>query len=51
MSIFDLILTGLSEISGKILNDNDIFDENAHLGHFRLFFACFWPVFSNLQFL
>ena len=51
LSIFDLVLTELREISGKILNVNDIFDENANFGHFRLFLACFLPVFSNLQFL
>ena len=50
LSIFDLVLTGLSEISRKILNVNDMFDENANFGHFRLFLACFLPVFSNLQF-
>ena len=43
LSIFDLVLTGLGEINGKILIVNDIFDENANFGHFRLFLACFCP--------
>ena len=43
MSIFDLVLTGLSEISEKISNNNDLFDEIADFGHFRPFFAYFWP--------
>ena len=51
LSIFDLVLTGLSEISRKNLNVNNIFDENANFGHFRLFLVCFLPVFYNLQFL
>ena len=46
MSIFDLVLTGLSEISKKILNNNDLLDENAVFDHFRPFLACFWPVMA-----
>ena len=44
MSIFDLVLTGLSEIGKKILNNNDLLDENADFGHFGPFLACFWPI-------
>ena len=51
LSIFDLVLTELREISGKILNVINIFDENADFGYFRLFLTCFLPDFSNLQFL
>ena len=43
MRIFVLILTGLSKISKKILNNNDLFDENADFDYFRPFLACFWP--------
>ena len=43
MSILVLILTGLSEISKKILNNINLFDEIADFGYFRLFLACFWP--------
>ena len=43
-SIFDLVLTGLSDIGKKILNSNDLLNENADLGYFRPFWACFWPV-------
>ena len=46
LSIFDLVLTGLSEIGKKILNNNDLFDENADLGHFRPFLACYGPSIS-----
>ena len=45
-SIFDLVLTGLSEIGKKILNNNVLFDENADLGHFRPFLACYDPGIS-----
>ena len=31
-------------LAQKILISNDLFDENADLGHFRPFWACFWPV-------
>ena len=44
MSIFDLVLTGLSEIGENILNNNDLLDENADFGHFGPFLACFWPI-------
>ena len=43
MSISDLVLTRLSEIGKKILNNDDLFDENANFGHFRPFLAGFWP--------
>ena len=46
MSKFDLFLTGLSEIGQKILDNNDLRDENADFDHFRLFLACFWPVMA-----
>ena len=42
-SIFNLVLTGFNEIGKKILNNNDLFDENADLGHFRPFLACYDP--------
>ena len=43
ISIFDLVLARLSEISEKILCSNDLCDESADFGHFRLFLTCFWP--------
>ena len=49
MSIFDLVLTGLSEISEKVLKNNDLIDENSNFGHFRLFLACFWPVMNPIS--
>ena len=39
MSINFLVLSGLSEIGKKILNNNDQFDENADFGHSRPFLA------------
>ena len=45
-SIFVLVLTGLSKIGQKILNNCDQFDKNADFGHFRSFLACFWPVMA-----
>ena len=51
LSTFDLVVIGLSEISRNFLNVNNIYDENAYFGHFKLFLASFWPVFSNLLFL
>ena len=45
-SIFDLVLTGLSEIGEKILNNNDLMDENADFGYFGPLLACFWPIKS-----
>ena len=44
MSIFDLVLTGVSETSEKILNNNDQIKENANFGHFKSFLACYDPV-------
>ena len=44
MSILDLVLTALSEIGEKILNNNDIRDENADFDYLRPFLTCFWPV-------
>ena len=49
MSIFDLVLTGVSEIREKILNNNDQIKENANFGYFRLFLACFWPVMTPVS--
>ena len=49
MSVLDLVLTGFNEIGKKILNNNDLFDENADLGHFRPFLACFWPVMAPVS--
>ena len=43
MSKFFLVLSGMSEIGKKILNNNDQFQENADFGHFRLFLACYGP--------
>ena len=43
MSIYFLVLSGLSEIGKKIPNNNDQFQENADFGHIRPFLACFWP--------
>ena len=39
MSIYFLVLSGLSEIGKKILNNNDQFEENADFGHSRPFLA------------
>ena len=41
MSIFFLVLSGMSEIGKKNLNNNDQYEENADFGHFRPFLACF----------
>ena len=49
MSKFDLFLTGLSEIGQKILDNNDLRDENADFDHFRPFLACFWPVMAPVS--
>ena len=49
MSIFDLVLTGVSEIREKILNNNDQVKENANFGYFRLILACFWPVMTPIS--
>ena len=49
MSIFDLVLTGLREIGKKILNSNDLKDENADFDYFRPFLACFWPVLAPYE--
>ena len=48
MSIFDLVLTGLSEIGKKILNNIGVRDENADFDHFRPFLTCFWPVIAPI---
>ena len=39
MSINFLVLSGLSEIGKKILNNNDQFEENADFDHSRPFLA------------
>ena len=49
MSIFDLVLTGLGEMSEKIPNNNDLSDKNANFGHFGPFLACFWPVRTSVS--
>ena len=49
MSIFDLVLTGLGEISEKIPNNYDLSDKNADFGHFGPFLACFWPVSTSVS--
>ena len=46
MSIFFLVLSGLSEIVKKIPNNNDQFEENAIFCNFRPFLACFRPVLA-----
>ena len=46
MSVFFLILSGLSEIGKKIPNHNDHFQEIADFGHFRPFLACYSPGMS-----
>ena len=46
MSIFFLVLSGLSEIGKNIPNNNDQFEENADFCHLRPFLACFWPVMA-----
>ena len=49
MSLLDLVLTGFNEIGKKILNNNDLFDENADFGYFSLFLACFWPITTRVS--
>ena len=49
MSIFFLVLSGLSEIGKKIPNNNDQFEEKADFCHFRPFLACFWPVMAPVS--
>ena len=39
MSLYILVLSGLSEIGKKILNNNNRFEENADFGHSRPFLA------------
>ena len=39
MSIFFLVISGMSEIGKKNLNNNDQYQENADFGHFRPFLA------------
>ena len=51
MSIFFLVLSGMSEIGKKIPNNNDRFEENANFCHFRPFLACFWPVMAPVYML
>ena len=46
MSIYFLILSGLSEIGKKIPNNNDQSEENANFRHFRPFLAWFWPAMA-----
>ena len=49
MSLFDLVLTSLSEIGEKILNNNDLSNENIDFCHFRPFLACFWPLVAPVS--
>ena len=49
MSLFDLVLNGLNEISKKIVNNNDLFNKNANFGNFRLLLVCFWPVMTPVS--
>ena len=46
MSIFVLVLSGLSEINKNIPNNIDQLQKNADFGHFRPVLACFWPVIA-----
>ena len=46
MSIFFLVLRGMSETGKKIPKNNDQFEENADFGHFRPFLACYGPGMS-----
>ena len=46
MSVFFLVLRGISETGKKTLNNSSLFEENADFGHFRPFLACFWPVMA-----
>ena len=46
MSMFFLVLRGMSETGKKIPNDNDQIEENANFGHIRLFLACYGPGIS-----
>ena len=46
MSIFFLVLPGMSETGKKIPNNNDPHEENADFGHIRPFLAYFWPVMA-----
>ena len=43
MSIFFLVLNGMSEIGKKILNNINQFEESTDFGHFRPFLACNGP--------
>ena len=43
MSIFDLVLIGFDKIGLKILNKNDLIEENANFGSFSPCLTCFWP--------
>ena len=48
MNTVDPIVTGLSEIIGKILIDIDFLVENADFGHFSPFLASFWLVKASV---
>ena len=43
MSVFVLVVMGWSEISKKILNNNDFLSESADFGHICPFLAGLWP--------
>ena len=49
MSIFFLVLSEMSEIGKKFLNNNNMLGKNADFGHFRPFLACFWPVLAPVS--
>ena len=49
MSIFFLVLNGMSKTSKKIPNINDQLEESADFGHIRPFLACLWPVVAPIS--
>ena len=51
MSIFFLVLSGMSKIGKKISNNDDHSKKNADFGHFRPFLTCFWPVVAPVRVL
>ena len=46
MSIFFLVLNGMSKTSKNISNINNQLEESADFGRIRPFLACFWPVMA-----
>ena len=51
ISIFFIVLIGLSEIVRKIQDNYKILGKNADFGYFSLFMACFWPVTAPVSVL